>query len=152
MEQKILVFKKTVKSSKRVGRGSGSGMGKTSTRGSNGQKSRSGCALKNFQGGQKNITSLPIRGFNPVKKTVYSIVHIEDVIARINYGLIDISNAIDSDALYKAGLLKKSCLKVKLLSKFSNNDAINIKLLMKINTTSANVRAMIENAGGSFEV
>ena len=81
-------FRRLNKKRKRVGRGTGSGMGKTSARGSNGQKARSGCALRNFEGGQKTITSLPRRGFNSIKKESdkYNIVHIGRILDMIkNY-------------------------------------------------------------------
>jgi large subunit ribosomal protein L15 len=140
-------FKKLKKKRKRVGRGTGSGMGKTSTRGSNGQKSRSGCALRNFEGGQKTITSLPRRGFNSIKKESdkYNIVHIGRILDMINESIIDKNQTIDKEVLLKTGVVKTLKRKIKLLFDVEADISFNIK----VDSYSKNAFETIKKAGGS---
>ena len=140
-------FRKLNKKKKRVGRGTGSGMGKTSTRGSNGQKARSGCALRNFEGGQKTITSLPRRGFNSIKKErdKYNIVHISRILFMINESIIDKDKIIDGSTLLKTGVVKTLKRKIKLLFDTDADIAFNIK----IDAYSKNALEAVQKAGGS---
>jgi large subunit ribosomal protein L15 len=140
-------FTKMNKKRKRVGRGTGSGMGKTSTRGSNGQKARSGCALSNFQGGQKSITSLPMRGFKSTKRLAekFNIIHLSDILIKINDGFIDSSQVIDSAVLAKNRLIKNLNKKNKIL--FDGD--LNIKIQIKADSYSRNVIEVVQKFGGS---
>ena len=98
------------KSKIRVGRGIGSGKGKTSGRGVKGQKSRSGVAIKSFEGGQMPLyRRLPKRGFNPIKKNNIAIINLEKIQSYIDKKTIDINNVLNSE------LLKK--LRIKLILK-----------------------------------
>ena len=140
-------FRKLNKKKKRVGRGTGSGMGKTSARGSNGQKARSGCALRNFEGGQKTITSLPRRGFNSIKKESdkYNIVHIGRIVDMIDESIIDKNEVIDKNVLLKTGVVKTLKRKIKLLFDVESSVAFNIK----VDSYSKNALEAVKKAGGS---
>ncbi len=140
-------FRKLNKKKKRVGRGTGSGMGKTSARGSNGQKARSGCALRNFEGGQKTITSLPRRGFNSIKKESdkYNIVHIGRIVEMIDESIIDKNEVIDKNVLLKTGVVKTLKRKIKLLFDVESSVAFNIK----VDSYSKNALEAVKKAGGS---
>lgn len=140
-------FKKLKKNRKRVGRGSASGMGKTSTRGSNGQKARSGCALRNFEGGQKTITSLPRRGFNSIKQESdkYNIVHVSRIEDMINESIIDKNQLIDRDVLLKTGVVKTLKRKIKLLFDVD----ISIAFSIKVDAYSKSAMEAVKKAGGS---
>ena len=142
------VFQKMNKKRKRVGRGTGSGMGKTSTRGSNGQKSRSGCALSNFEGGQKSITAIPMRGFKSTKRLAekFHIVHLGDIETMINEKRIELDKVIDKTALYNAGLVKNLSRKIKIL--FDKN--IQIALKIEVDAYSKTAIEAIQKARGSY--
>ena len=140
-------FRKLNKKKKRVGRGTGSGTGKTSARGSNGQKARSGCALRNFEGGQKTITSLPRRGFNSIKKESdkYNIVHIGRIVDMIGESIIDKNALIDKNVLLKTGVVKTLKRKIKLLFDVESSVSFNIK----VDAYSKNALEAVKKAGGS---
>ncbi len=129
---------------KRVGRGEGSGHGKTSCRGSKGQKARSGGQVPpSFEGGQMPLQRrLPKRGFKSPFKKHYAIVHVGDL-ERFEAGSI-----LDPEALLKSGLLKKLGDGVKLLS----DGELNRALTVKVHKLSAKAREKIEAAGGKVEV
>lgn len=129
---------------KRVGRGEGSGHGKTSCRGSKGQKARSGGQVPpGFEGGQMPLQRrLPKRGFKSPFKKHYAIVHVGDL-ERFEAGSI-----LDPEALLKSGLLKKLGDGVKLLS----DGELNRALTVKVHKLSAKAREKIEAAGGKVEV
>jgi large subunit ribosomal protein L15 len=129
---------------KRVGRGPGSGWGKTCGRGSKGQKSRSGGGVRpGFEGGQMPLTRrIPKRGFtNPFKK-VYNIVNLRD--------LADFAadSVVDEEALRRAGLIKGQSAAIKLLGQ----GEVTVPLTVKVQAVSAQARARIEAAGGRVEV
>ena len=135
------------KDRKRVGRGIGSGKGKTCGRGTKGQKSRSGVAIKGFEGGQMPlIKRLPKRGFNCPSSKIYQVVNVNDLERLVTEANIDINNTITKEHLVKLGLIKNSISLVKLLAK-SNNE-INKKLLVQFDAYSQSARALIEKAGG----
>ena len=136
-------------SKKRVGRGIGSGLGKTGGRGVKGQKSRSGVAVNGFEGGQMPIyRRLPKRGFTPygrdAKPTAVSIARLEQAVAA---GKLDASAAIDEDALIKAGVLRRAG-KVRVLS---DGEATS-KLNLTVDGASKKAIEKIEAAGGSVTV
>ena len=113
---------------KRVGRGIGSGTGKTSGHGVKGQKSRSGVALKLFEGGQTPIyMRLPKKGFNSRSKSDYEVVNIKDIILVIKKNEID-SSTISKENLEKFGLISNKNSKVKLIMKDLETKDIKFKV------------------------
>ena len=134
-----------IKNRKRVGRGPGSGLGKTSGRGENGQKSRSGYSRKaGFEGGQLPLfRRLSKRGFNNYEfRTVYSTVNVSDL-NRFEDGTV-----VDLALLKEVGLIKKELDGVKVLG----NGDLTKKLTVKANNFSKTAKEKIENIGGKTEV
>ena len=137
---------KETKSIKRVGRGPGSGMGKTATRGENGQKSRSGASIPAwFQGGQTPLhRRIPIRGFtNNNFETKYATINLADLDKFFNDG-----DVVTPEILKERKIIKKQLSGVKVLA----NGELTKKLTIKANRFSAKAVTKIENAGGKAEV
>ena len=135
-----------LKSRKRVGRGPGSGMGKTSTRGENGQKSRSGVSIKPwFQGGQSPIyRRVPKRGFNNAQFTTrYAIINLSDLNKFFNDG-----DVVSEEILKERGIIKKRLSGIKVLG----NGNLEKKLTIKANRFTSAAVSKIEDAGGKAEV
>src|SRR6186997_3613440 len=133
----------------RVGRGIGSGKGKTAGRGQKGQKSRSGVAVKGFEGGQMPLhMRLPKRGFNNIFAKDYAEVNIGAIQKAIDAGKLDAKGTLDHDALKAAGLARGGKDGVRLLGKgdFSS------KLSFKVAGVSSSAKEAVEKAGGSVEV
>jgi large subunit ribosomal protein L15 len=132
------------KSRKRIGRGVGSGWGKTAGRGSKGQNSRSGGGVRpGYEGGQMPIhRRLPKRGFTNIFKKTYAIINIRDL-AKMESGSV-----VDEAALVRAGLVKGRRDGIKLLGQ----GEIDIPLTVKIDLVSRSARQKIESAGGTVEV
>ena len=130
---------------KRVGRGIGSGLGKTSGRGHKGQKSRSGVAIKGFEGGQMPLyRRLPKRGFhNPFKKR-FEIVNTGRLQKAIDGGRLDPKKVIDFEALKAAGLVRKLYDGVRLLAK----GELKTKVSLEVAGASKAAIAAVEKAGG----
>jgi len=105
-------------SRKRVGRGIGSGMGKTAGRGVKGQKSRSGVAIKGYEGGQMPIyRRLPKRGFSNAKFAKnYNIVSLERLQTAVDAGRLDAKSVVDAEALIAAGVIRRRNDGVRILS------------------------------------
>ena len=124
-----IVDKSSIKKPKRVGRGIGSGKGKTSGAGHKGQKSRSGVSIKGFEGGQMPLhRRLPKRGFkNPFRKE-FSIVNLIDIDKAINSKKLNPSKEITKEDLFKAGLIRKNSLAIKLLANGNISHSITIKV------------------------
>ena len=126
---------KTKEVKKRLGRGIGSGKGKTSGRGVKGQKSRSGVAIKSFEGGQMPLyRRLPKRGFNSFKnKDKYAVINLSKIKSLIEKKIIKTSEKIDLDLLKSKKIVKKNVTKFKILGMGEINDKINLdtKLLSK---------------------
>ena len=135
------------KNRKRVGRGIGSGMGKTSTRGQKGQKSRSGGNVPvGFEGGQMPLyRRLPKRGFNNPFSKDFAIINLGALQAAVDKGTIDVKSAVTSEVLLAAGLIKKSRHGVRLLAK----GEITAKLNINASAASKAAIAAVEGAGGS---
>ena len=134
------------KSKKRVGRGPGSGMGKTSTRGQKGQKSRSGASIAPwFQGGQTPLyRRLPKRGFNNARYSVrYATINLSDLNKFFKDG-----DVVTPELLKEKGIIKKQLSGVKVLG----NGNLEKKLTIKANRFSMTAVAKIEAAGGKTEV
>ena len=137
------------KSRTRVGRGIGSGKGKTAGRGHKGQKSRSGVAIKGFEGGQIPIhMRLPKRGFNNISRKNFSELTLGNLQAAITKGLIDSSKKITEVELNASGIVKKSSDGIKILNKGEIKDKIDISVT-KATQSSIN---LIESLGGKIEI
>jgi large subunit ribosomal protein L15 len=133
----------------RVGRGIGSGLGKTSGRGQKGQKSRSGVSVYGFEGGQMPLhMRLPKRGFNNPFAKDYAEVNIGAIQKAIDAGKLDAKGTLDHAALKAAGLARGGKDGVRLLGKGS----LSAKLAFRVAGASAGARQAIEGAGGSIEV
>ena len=130
---------------KRVGRGAGSGTGKTSGKGHKGQKSRAGATINGFEGGQMPIyRRLPKRGFkNPFRKE-YAVINLGDVQAAIESGRIGAGGEINENALREAGLVGKKRLRIRLLAR----GEIKSKVTMKVAGASKTAMSAVEKAGG----
>lgn len=126
-------------SRKRVGRGIGSGTGKTSGHGVKGQKSRSGVAIKGFEGGQTPIyMRLPKKGFNSLRSTRYEVINIRNVLSLIDSKKLDSSQLITKDSLYSVGLINNKNSLVKLIMSDSLTDIPAINLQVDLYSKKAN--------------
>ncbi len=134
----------STKNRKRIGRGVGSGWGKTAGRGTKGHNSRSGGGVRpGFEGGQMPIhRRLPKRGFTNIFKTEIAIINVGDL-ARFEAGSV-----VDEAALVKSGLVKGPRDGIKLLG----NGAVDVALTVQINAVSRSAKEKIEAAGGTVEV
>ena len=114
---------------KRLGRGIGSGTGKTSGAGHKGQKSRSGVAIKGFEGGQMPLhRRLPKRGFKNRFRTEYSVINIGDIDKAISDKKIDSKKVITNEAFFRAGLIRNKNVLVKILGNGKTNHSLNLKV------------------------
>ena len=137
------------KSKMRVGRGIGSGKGKTSGRGVKGQKSRSGVAIKSFEGGQMPLyRRLPKRGFNPISKENIAILNLEKIQFYIDKKNINPSEVLNSDLLKKLKLINKNSVKLKILGTGEVKDKINIEA----DLASKSAIEKLEKIGGSIKL
>jgi len=133
----------------RVGRGIGSGKGKTSGRGVKGQKSRSGVAIKSFEGGQMPLyRRLPKRGFNPIEKKLIAILNLEKIQKYIDNKLISSNDLLNSDSLKKQKIINKNSTKLKILGTGEIKDKINIEA----DLASKSAIEKIEKIGGSIKL
>lgn len=133
----------------RVGRGIGSGLGKTAGRGQKGQKSRGGVAINGFEGGQMPLhMRLPKRGFNNIFAKDYAEVNLGAIQKLVDAGTLDQGATIDHAALKAAGVARGGKDGVRLLGK----GEISAKLSFKVAGVSKGAREAIEKAGGSVEV
>ena len=141
--------KKTIISKIRVGRGIGSGKGKTCGRGVKGQKSRSGVAIKSFEGGQMPLyRRLPKRGFNPISRVKVAVLNLEKIQSFIDKKTIKISDTLNTELLKKLKLINKNSSKLKILGTGEIKDKINIKA----NLASKSAVKKLEKIGGSIEL
>jgi len=133
----------STKNRKRIGRGPGSGHGKTATKGHKGQKARSGGSIKaGFEGGQMPLQRrLPKRGFTPIDRVEYSVVNLKQL------EVFEAGSVVDATALVSKGLIKNSCNAVKILG---NGD---LSKALKVTATkfSQSARDKIVASGGTFE-
>ncbi len=137
------------KARKRVGRGPGSGKGKTCGRGHKGQKSRSGVALGSFEGGQMPIYQrLPKRGFNNRSRKKYSEVNLGKIQAFIDSGKLNPDEVINSAALIKCGLVRRPLDGVRILAKGEITTKVNIE----VSGASKAATEAVNKAGGSLTV
>jgi|TARA_B100001741_G_C16440449_1_gene545399 large subunit ribosomal protein L15 len=133
----------------RVGRGIGSGKGKTSGRGVKGQKSRSGVAIKSFEGGQMPLyRRLPKRGFKRITKKSIAIINISDLNLLIKNNKIKLQDEISFKNLVEKNLIAKKYNKLKILGK----GEIKEKLKITTDFISKSAKSKIEKAGGSINI
>jgi len=133
----------------RVGRGIGSGKGKTSGRGHKGQKSRSGVAIKSFEGGQMPLyRRLPKRGFNPIKKNILGKVNLGKVQYFIEKNSINITDKINLDLLKKLNIINKNSKKLKILG----SGEIKNKVIIEANFFSKSAKEKLEKKGGTAQI
>jgi len=140
---------KATKDRKRIGRGIGSGTGKTSGKGHKGQKARSGVAVKGFEGGQMPIhRRLPKRGFTNINRVPFVELNLDNIEKLIANKKINNQKAINSEYLLELGLIKKITSKVKLLAKGEIKSKINIE----VSAVSSKARELVEKVGGTVTV
>ena len=140
---------KIKKNTKRLGRGIGSGKGKTSGRGHKGQKSRSGVAIKSFEGGQMPLyRRLPKRGFKSLRKDNTAILNLSKIQSMIDKSKNDIINTLDLKILKEKNLINKKYLKLKILG--SGEVKKNIEISAHFASKQALIK--IEKAGGKINI
>ncbi|MDC1032963.1 50S ribosomal protein L15 [Candidatus Pelagibacter sp.] len=133
----------------RVGRGIGSGKGKTCGRGVKGQKSRSGVAINSFEGGQMPLyRRLPKRGFNPIARESIAILNLEKIQSFIDNKTIKTSDILNSDLLKKLKIINKNSTKLKILGTGEIKDKLNIEA----NLASKSAVEKLEKIGGSIQL
>jgi large subunit ribosomal protein L15 len=133
----------------RVGRGIGSGLGKTACRGQKGQTSRSGVAINGFEGGQMPLhMRIPKRGFNNIFRKDYAVVNLGTLQAAIDSGKLDAKSVIDADALVAGKVLTHARDGVRLLGV----GTLTAKVSLKLAGASASAKAAVEAAGGSIDL
>jgi len=142
-------IKKIKKPKMRVGRGIGSGKGKTSGRGVKGQKSRSGVAIKSFEGGQMPLyRRLPKRGFNPITRESIAILNLEKIQSYIDKKNLKSNEIINSELLKKLKLINKNAKKLKILGSGEVKEKINIEA----DLASKSAISKLEKIGGSIQL
>tara|TARA_B110001450_G_scaffold100857_1_gene95527 strand:+ start:235 stop:687 length:453 start_codon:yes stop_codon:yes gene_type:complete len=140
---------KVTKTKLRVGRGIGSGKGKTCGRGVKGQKSRSGVAIKAFEGGQMPLyRRLPKRGFNSFGKINIAIMNLEKIQSFIDQKTIKINDIINIELLKKLKLINKNSQKLKILGTGEIKDKVNIET----DLISKSAVDKLEKAGGTVQL
>ena len=138
---------KVISKKMRVGRGIGSGKGKTSGRGVKGQKSRSGVAIKSFEGGQMPLyRRLPKRGFNPIDKVKIVKINLEKIQTFIEQKTISSSETIDIKLLKKLKIINKNSQKLKILG----TGEIKVKINVEADLISKSAKEKLEKIGGSI--
>ena len=140
---------KFIRKKMRVGRGIGSGKGKTSGRGVKGQKSRSGVAINSFEGGQMPLyRRLPKRGFNPINRTQIAILNLEKIQSFLDNKTIKANEVINSDLLKKLRLINKNSQKLKILGTGEIKEKINIEA----DLISKSAMEKLEKIGGTVQL
>jgi large subunit ribosomal protein L15 len=133
----------------RVGRGIGSGKGKTSGRGGKGQTARSGVRIKGFEGGQMPLhRRLPKRGFNNIFRLEFAEINLDRIQQAIDAKLLDARDTVTAETLVKAGVLRRSRDGVRLLGR----GEIKAKLNIEVHGASKPAIAAVEKAGGTVKI
>ena len=133
----------------RVGRGIGSGKGKTAGRGGKGQTARTGVRINGFEGGQTPIhRRLPKRGFNNHSRVVHAVINLGSLQKAVDAGTLDSKKPVNMEALNAAGLLRSNAEGVKLLAK----GTLKAKLALEVTDASKSAVEAVEKAGGSVKV
>ncbi|PWL17770.1 50S ribosomal protein L15 [Falsochrobactrum shanghaiense] len=139
----------SVKAAKRVGRGIGSGSGKTGGRGVKGQKSRSGVSINGFEGGQMPIyRRLPKRGFTNIFAKSFNVVSLGRIQAAIDAGKLDAKDVVNLDSLKAAGIIRRAKDGVRILS----DGELKAKVAFEVAGASKSAVEKIEKAGGSIKL
>ena len=135
----------------RVGRGIGSGVGKTGGRGGKGQTARSGVAINGFEGGQMPLhMRMPKRGFNVPNVKSYNTLRLDRIQAYIDSGKLDHKGVIDAEALVKAGVIRRALDGVRLV--LGKAEFTAKKVTFNVTHASAGVVAAIEGLGGKVDM
>ncbi|MBV8939202.1 MAG: 50S ribosomal protein L15 [Alphaproteobacteria bacterium] len=133
----------------RVGRGIGSGKGKTAGRGGKGQTARTGVRINGFEGGQTPIhRRLPKRGFNNHSRVEYPVINLGTLQKAVDEGALDAKKPVTLEALKAAGLLRQNAETVKLLAK----GTLTAKLMVEVTLASKAAAEAVEKAGGNVKV
>jgi large subunit ribosomal protein L15 len=133
----------------RVGRGIGSGKGKTSGRGGKGQTARSGVRIKGFEGGQMPLhRRLPKRGFNNIFRLEFVEINLDRLQEAVDSKLVDIKETVTAESLVKAGVLRRARDGVRLLGR----GELKAKLNIEVHGASKPAIAAVEKAGGSVKI
>ena len=133
----------------RIGRGIGSGKGKTSGRGIKGQKSRSGVAIKSFEGGQMPLyRRLPKRGFNSIRKINVAKINLDKIQSFIDQKKINPNDKINSELLKKLKIINKNSQKLKILG----NGEIKVKINIEADLISKSAMKKLEKVGGLIQI
>jgi len=133
----------------RIGRGIGSGMGKTGGRGGKGQTARAGVRLGGFEGGQMPLhRRLPKRGFNKRNRREFNEINVGRLQQAIDDGVVDAAKPVDVAALVTAGIFRRPMDGVRLLG----DGEIKAKLALTVNHATASAKAAVEKAGGSIKL
>ena len=136
-------------SKKRLGRGIGSGKGKTSGRGIKGQKSRSGVAIKSFEGGQMPLyRRLPKRGFNPINRKKIAKINLDQLQSFVDNKRVNPENGINLEILKKNKIINKSYLRYKILA----NGNLTSKINIEADFSSISAKEKIEKLGGELKI
>ena len=139
----------STKNRKRIGRGIGSGTGKTSGKGHKGQKARSGVSIKGFEGGQMPIhRRLPKRGFTNINRVNYTELNLDSIQKLIDCKKIDPKKLISYNTLLNLGLVNSKKAKIKLLGKGD----INVKIDIEVSAFSQSAKDSVEKIGGSVTI
>ncbi len=140
-------LKQISKNRKRIGRGIGSGTGKTSGKGHKGQKSRSGVSIKGFEGGQMPIhRRLPKRGFNNIFRKEYIPINLGSIQKLLDEKKLPLNKILNTEIFIKAGLIKKSHSLVKILG----TGTLKNKIEIVASSFSKNAKSKIEKVGGKI--
>lgn len=133
----------------RIGRGIGSGKGKTGGRGGKGQTARSGVRIKGFEGGQMPLhRRLPKRGFNNIFRVEFAEINLDRLQAAIDAGSIDANTTVNAESLVKSGVVRRTKGGVRLLGR----GEIKAKLTVEVHGASKSAIAAVEKAGGTVKI
>jgi len=133
----------------RIGRGIGSGTGKTGGRGGKGQTARSGVRIKGFEGGQMPLhRRLPKRGFNNIFRVEYAEINLDRIQDAIDAKLLDAKDTITAESLVKARVIRRSKAGVRLLGR----GELKAKLTVEVHGASKSAIAAVEKAGGTVKI
>ena len=133
----------------RVGRGIGSGKGKTAGRGGKGQTARSGVRIKGFEGGQMPLhRRLPKRGFNNIFRVEFAEINLDRIQQAVDSKLIDVKQTVNAESLVKSGVIRRAKAGVRLLGR----GELKAKLNIEVHGASKSAIAAVEKAGGTVKI
>jgi large subunit ribosomal protein L15 len=133
----------------RIGRGIGSGKGKTGGRGGKGQTARSGVRIKGFEGGQMPLhRRLPKRGFNNIFRLEFAEINLDRIQAAIDAKTFDAKDTVNAESLVKSGLVRRAKDGVRLLGR----GELKAKLIVEVHGASKSAIAAVEKAGGTVKI